>query len=263
MQEIKTMLKQHWMLCIYAILLMTGFNFLSHGSQDLYPTYLQKSKGFTSHDATVATIIGNIGAISGGAFAGFISQYIGRRLTIIIFVTFVGVFIPLWILPSSFSALAAGAFCVQFGVQGAWGVIPIQLAEMSPPAFRATFPGVAYQLGNMVSAASAQIEALGGDRLKTTIIENGQPTIVPDYAKVQGMLLGSIAVFVILITLVGPENHGSHFENAKTAFEEGGGKGEMDTVGVSLDLKDISGASVAASEEDFEKSRIEHLVRVN
>ena len=86
---------------------------------------------------------------SGGAIAGFISQYIGRRLTIILFVMLSGVFIPLWILPSGFGALAAGAFCLQFGVQGAWGVIPIQLAEMSPPGFRATFPGVAYQLGNV------------------------------------------------------------------------------------------------------------------
>lgn len=86
---------------------------------------------------------------SGGALAGSISQYIGRRLTIILFVMLSGVFIPLWILPSGFGALAAGAFCVQFGVQGAWGVIPIQLAEMSPPGFRATFPGVAYQLGNV------------------------------------------------------------------------------------------------------------------
>jgi MFS transporter, SHS family, lactate transporter len=73
-----------------------------------------------------------------------------------------GVFIPLWILPSSFKGLAAGAFCVQFGVQGAWGVIPIQLAEMSPPGFRATFPGVAYQLGNVryfcsVFTASGQL----------------------------------------------------------------------------------------------------------
>ena len=86
---------------------------------------------------------------SGGALAGSISQFIGRRLTIILFVMLSGIFIPLWILPSGFGALAAGAFCVQFGVQGAWGVIPIQLAEMSPPGFRATFPGVAYQLGNV------------------------------------------------------------------------------------------------------------------
>jgi SHS family lactate transporter-like MFS transporter len=78
-----------------------------------------------------------------------VSQFIGRRLTIIIFVFISGVFIPLWILPDSFSGLSAGAFWLQFGVQGAWGVIPIQLAEMSPPGFRATFPGVTYQLGNV------------------------------------------------------------------------------------------------------------------
>jgi MFS family permease len=78
-----------------------------------------------------------------------VSQFIGRRLTIIIFVLIAGAFIPLWILPNTFSGLSAGAFWLQFGVQGAWGVIPILLAEMSPPGFRATFPGVTYQLGNV------------------------------------------------------------------------------------------------------------------
>jgi SHS family lactate transporter-like MFS transporter len=136
----------------------------------------------------------------------------------------IGAFIPLWILPSSFSALSAGAFCIQFGVQGAWGVIPIQLAEMSPPAFRATFPGVAYQLGNMISSASAQIEATGGENLRTTILKNGVRTDVPDYATVQGILIGVVAAFVIFITIIGPENHGSHFEKHKAAFEEGGGR---------------------------------------
>ncbi|KAI0733477.1 MFS general substrate transporter [Irpex lacteus] len=225
LHETKVMLKKHWLLCIYAVLLMTGFNFLSHGSQDLYPTYMQDSKGFSSHDATVATIIGNCGAITGGIIAGWVSQYIGRRLTIIIFVLLVGCFIPLWILPSSFSGLAAGAFCIQFGVQGAWGVIPIQLAEISPPAFRATFPGVAYQVGNMVSSASAQIEATGGDNLKTHIV--GKPGLVPDYAKVQGILIGVVAAFVLIITIIGPENYGSNFEKAKTAIEEGGGRDEL------------------------------------
>ncbi|KAF9474415.1 MFS general substrate transporter [Pholiota conissans] len=220
-RETRAMLKKHWILCIYAVLLMTGFNFLSHGSQDLYPTYLTASKGFTSHDATVATIIGNCGAIAGGVFAGWLSQYVGRRLAIIIHVLLIGAFIPLWILPSSFSALSAGAFCIQFGVQGAWGVIPIFLAEISPPAFRATFPGVAYQIGNMVSSASAQIEATGGDNLKTTIIVNGKPTVVPNYATVQGILIGVVSAFVIFITIIGPENHGSHFEKNKIAFQEG------------------------------------------
>jgi MFS transporter, SHS family, lactate transporter len=86
---------------------------------------------------------------SGGAIAGSVSQYIGRRLTIIVFVLWAGAFIPLWILPNTFGGLSAGAFWLQFGVQGAWGVVPIQLAEMSPPGFRATFPGVTYQLGNV------------------------------------------------------------------------------------------------------------------
>lgn len=225
LQEVKAMLKKHWLLCIYSVLLMTGFNFLSHGSQDLYPTYMTDSKGFSSHDATVATIIGNCGAVAGGAVAGFVSQYIGRRLTIIIFVCVIGAFIPLWILPNSFSALSAGAFCIQFGVQGAWGVIPIYLAEISPPAFRATFPGVAYQLGNMVSSASAQIEATGGDQLKTHL--KGHTELVPDYATVQGILIGVVAAFVLFITIIGPENYGAHFEKAKTAIEEGGGSDEM------------------------------------
>ncbi|KAJ3510375.1 hypothetical protein NLJ89_g4715 [Agrocybe chaxingu] len=219
--ELKEMLRTHWKLCIYAVLLMTGFNFLSHGSQDLYPTYLQTSKNFSAHNATVATIIGNCGAISGGIFAGWLSQLIGRRLTIVLHVLLVGAFIPLWILPSSFGSLSAGAFWLQFGVQGAWGVIPIQLAEMSPPAFRATFPGVAYQIGNMISSASAQIEATGGNNLRTTIIQDGVPTDVPDYALVQGIFIGVVAAFVIFITIVGPENHGSHFEQHKAAFEEG------------------------------------------
>ncbi|KAI5119399.1 hypothetical protein M0805_005942 [Coniferiporia weirii] len=227
LHETKVMLKRHWLLCIYAVLLMTGFNFLSHGSQDLYPTYLKDSKNFSDHQATVATIIGNCGAIAGGAIAGWASQYIGRRLTIIICVLLIAAFIPLWILPSTFPALSAGAFCIQFGVQGAWGVIPIFLSEISPPAFRGTFPGVAYQLGNMVSSASAQIEATGGNHLRTTIVESGVPTNVPDYAKVQGILIGVVCAFVLVVTTVGPENHGAHFERAKAAFEEGAGEDEL------------------------------------
>ncbi|KAH7885614.1 carboxylic acid transporter [Phlebopus sp. FC_14] len=224
LRETKEMLKHHWKLCIYAVLLMTGFNFLSHGSQDLYPTYLVDTKGFSSPDATIATIIGNCGAIAGGAIAGTASQYLGRRLTIVICVLLVGAFIPLWIIPNTFSALSAGAFCIQMGVQGAWGVIPIQLAEMSPPAFRATFPGVAYQLGNMVSSASAQIEATGAKNLQTTIIENGVATPVANYATVQGIFIGVVAAYVVIVTIFGPENHSSHFEKHKTAFEEGGGR---------------------------------------
>ncbi|KAI0260681.1 carboxylic acid transporter [Gloeopeniophorella convolvens] len=253
MHQTSAMLKKHWVLCIYAVLLMTGFNFLSHGSQDLYPTYLTKTKGFDNYHSTVATIIGNCGAIAGGAIAGAVSQYIGRRLTIILFVLLIGAFIPLWILPSTFGALSAGAFWVQFGVQGAWGVIPIQLAEMSPPGFRATFPGVAYQLGNMVSSASSQIEATGGDNIRTTITgPDGKPQDVPDYATVQGILIGVVAAFVIIITIIGPENHGLQFEKHKAAFEEGNEEGG--SVPTPTDEEKVLGSSETRSVETNEKS---------
>jgi len=219
LHETVQMLKMHWKLWIYAVLLMSGFNFLSHGSQDLYPTYLEVTKGFTANSATIATIIGNCGAIAGGAIAGAMSQYIGRRMTVVICMLLIGAFIPLWILPSGFSALAAGAFCIQIGVQGAWGVIPIYLAEISPPAFRALFPGLSYQLGNMVSSASAQIESKGGS--ERTIILKG--VVTPDYATVQGIFIGVVAAFTLVMILVGPERHGSHFEKHKLAFEKGGG----------------------------------------
>ncbi|KAJ7852931.1 hypothetical protein B0H14DRAFT_796164, partial [Mycena olivaceomarginata] len=129
------------------------------------------------------------------------SQFLGRRITIVTYTLLMAVFIPSWIAPSTFSGLAAGAFCMQFGVQGAWGIIHNHLAEMALPAFRATFPGVAYQLGNMVSSASAQIEATGGEHLKTTI----KGVVVPDYAKVQGILISVVAAFafVIFITVMG------------------------------------------------------------
>jgi SHS family lactate transporter-like MFS transporter len=132
---------------------------------------LQKTKLFTSELSSKATIIANCGAVAGGIIAGYASQYTGRRLAIIIMLCWTGAFIPLWILPNSFGgkfrsviscidqslmtilliALAGGAFAVQFGVQGAWGVVPICLSESAPPAFRASFAGIAYQLGKLLA----------------------------------------------------------------------------------------------------------------
>lgn len=172
----------------------------------------------------------------------------------------IGCFIPLWILPSSFSALAAGAFCIQFGVQGAWGVIPIQLAEMSPPAFRATFPGVAYQLGNMVSSASSQIEATAGGHLRTTVTVGGVTKNVPDYATVQGILIGVVSAYVIIVTILGPENHGSRFEQHKPAFEEGGGDDDAvipETNRGSMEERARTGSSSSMPNEKMDEERNE------
>ncbi|KAL8278083.1 hypothetical protein RQP46_009543 [Phenoliferia psychrophenolica] len=218
-KEMGHALRTHWVRCVFAVLLMSGFNFYSHGSQDLYPTYLQKGKGLTAHDSTIATIIGNCGAIVGGTFAGYISQYLGRRLTIIACCLWTCAFLPLWYIPNKFGSLAAGAFFVQAGVQGAWGVIPIYLTEISPVAFRAVFPGVAYQLGNMVSAASAQIEATAGEKILT-------PKGLPNYGLVSIILIGVVSGFIIIMTILGREDHSAHFETGKAAFEVNAGYDE-------------------------------------
>ncbi|KAJ9110461.1 hypothetical protein QFC19_001587 [Naganishia cerealis] len=219
LKETKLMLKSNWKRAIWAVALMMLFNFLSHGSQDLYPTYLQKTKLLSSKQSSKATIIANCGAVVGGILFGYASQFSGRRLAIIAAIFFTGAFIPLWVLPDTFGKLSAGAFFVQFGVQGAWGVVPVYLAESSPASFRASFGGIAYQLGNMISAASAQIEAKAGETLRVEV--HGKD--LPDYASVQGILIGVVLFLLLIVVLIGPDNHGSHFEEAAVAFEPGAG----------------------------------------
>lgn len=181
----------------------------------MFPTYLQVVKGISEHESTVATILSNCGAIAGGTIGGAVSQHIGRRFMMSIALVLTGAFIPLWILPRSFGALSAGGFFIQFGVHGAFGVIPIYLAEISPPAFRATFPGVVHSLGIMVAAASAQIEATAGEHVRTTI----RGADVPDYGKVEGIFAGVAAAFTLVLTVLGPEQRGREFENHRLAFE--------------------------------------------
>ncbi|OZJ05264.1 hypothetical protein BZG36_01971 [Bifiguratus adelaidae] len=221
MKEFRLMIMSEYVRIIYAVLLMTGFNFMSHGSQDLFPTYLQVTKGFSSRLSTIATIISNCGAIVGGTVCGYLSQSYGRRTLIVAMCVVGGALIPLWILPSNWAALTAGACLLQFCVQGAWGIIPIHLAELSPPAFRAAFPGVSYQLGNMISSSASQIEATFGAQVSTTT-PAGQ--VVPDYGKVQGTLMGVIFAYVIILTLIGKARKGY-------AFETYGRAGEVDEHG--------------------------------
>ncbi|BEI91458.1 uncharacterized protein CcaverHIS019_0402780 [Cutaneotrichosporon cavernicola] len=248
-REVGHMLRSNWIRCIWAICIMTGMNFFSHGSQDLYPTYLTKTKGLSKHNESVAVIISNCGAIVGGLFGGYISQIIGRRWTIIGLCLWTACWIPLWIIPKSFGGLAAGGFFVQSGVQGAWGVIPIYLSEVSPPAFRASFAGLAYQLGNMASSAAAQIEADAGQTLRTVI--NGQN--LPDYATIFGILLGVIIGWLIIWTFLGPDADGALFEEAKVATQAGAG----DTVAGESTLRRPS----VAAREFNDKSTREHVER--
>lgn len=133
--EGKVALKRHWLLLIYMVLLMAGFNFMSHGSQDLYPTLLENQYEFSADQVTVTQVVANLGAMLGGTTVGYLSQKLGRRFSII-YISIVG---GALLYPYSFVSsekVAAAAFFEQFCVQGAWGVIPIHLMELSPSGYR-------------------------------------------------------------------------------------------------------------------------------
>src|SRR5246127_317828 len=152
-------LKAHWRLGIYAVVLMTAFNFFSHGTQDLYPTFLQVQHKFSPHEVGLIAVIYNIGAIIGGISFGSLSEYFGRG-RIIIIATVLSLFVlPLWAFSTSAVWLAVGAFLMQVMVQGAWGVIPVHLNELSPDEARGTFPGFTYQLGNLIASVNATLQA--------------------------------------------------------------------------------------------------------
>ncbi len=152
-------LARHWQLALYAILLMTAFNFFSHGTQDLYPTFLQKQHHFDHMTVSTIAVIYNIGAILGGISFGTFSQSFGRRRTMIVSALLSLPAIWLWAFSGTALLLGVGAFFVQFFVQGAWGVVPAHLNELSPAEARGTFPGTVYQLGNFIASSNAVLQA--------------------------------------------------------------------------------------------------------
>lgn len=181
---------------LFLILLMTGFNALSHGTQDLYPTFLQKQLHFSPRLTGNIGIVYNIGAILGGIFFGAISEKIGRKKAIILAVLLTLPAIPLWSLTHSPYTLATGAFLMQFMVQGAWGVVPAYLVELSPGPVRATFPGLAYQLGNLLMSWNIFIQASIAERLHA-------------YGRVLALTVLIVAVYLAIVTAFGRESQGT------------------------------------------------------
>jgi SHS family lactate transporter-like MFS transporter len=153
-------LSRHWKLALYAILLMTCFNFLSHGTQDVYPTFLKVDHGFKPHEVSVIVVIANIGAILGGLTFGTLSQHFGRRRMMVIGALLCLPILPLWAFSQDTIALTVGAFMMQFMVQGCWGLVPAHLNELSPAEVRGTFPGVVYQLGNFLASSNAWLQGV-------------------------------------------------------------------------------------------------------
>ncbi|HEY2709609.1 MAG TPA: MFS transporter [Caulobacteraceae bacterium] len=192
-------LKGHWGVLAYAVLMMTCFNFFSHGTQDLYPQFLQKQHHFNAGLVTALTICLNLGAILGGFIFGPLSERIGRRKAMALAAVLALPVIPLWAYSTTPLMLAAGAFLIQVSVQGAWGAVPAHLNELSPSAARATFPGFAYQLGNLFAA------------INVTIQTNLMKSHHGDYSFALAVVCAVVAVVLALVTWFGPEKRGVAF----------------------------------------------------
>jgi SHS family lactate transporter-like MFS transporter len=199
----KTFLRKPWVF-ITAILLMTAFNYMSHGTQDLYPTFLEKQRGFSPALRSQVTIIVQIGAIVGGTLFGFLSQQLGRKRMIVTAAVCGMLAIPLWAFAPNTALLALGGFIMQFFVQGAWGVIPVHLNELSPGSVRGTFPGFTYQLGNLTSAPAAQIEAAFATHF---VLPGGGA----NYAQALSIIMVVVFAAVIIFTLVAGERRAVEF----------------------------------------------------
>ena len=201
-------LVRHWKIALYLVVLMTAFNFFSHGTQDLYPTFLQKQHHFDTHTTGMLTAVMNVGAIVGGISFGIWSEKIGRKRAIIIASLLALPVIPLWAFSSTPVLLAVGGFLMQVAVQGAWGIVPVHLNELSPPLARSLFPGFAYQLGNLIASKNAPIQAgiaeARGD----------------NYGIALAAVCGLMAVVIAAWTAFGPERKNADFIADAKAMSE-------------------------------------------
>jgi SHS family lactate transporter-like MFS transporter len=188
---------RHWKIFSYLVLLMTLMMFLSHGTQDLYPDFLTSSRGFSSATVSSLAILYNLGAITGAIVLGLCSEKIGRRRSMMASLLLAFAVIPFWAFGTSLAVLAAGAFLMQAGVQGAWGVIPAHLNELAPAEVRGLMPGFAYQLGILLAAGTNTIEF--GLRNKL-----GYSGALASFELVNIVLL-------MAVLALGPENKGKSF----------------------------------------------------
>jgi SHS family lactate transporter-like MFS transporter len=184
----------------YLVLLMACFNAFSHGSQDLYPTFLQKQHGFSPGVTGTITTIMNVGALLGGISFGWLSEYLGRRRAIVLAALLALPMIPLWAYSHTAIMLAAGGFLMQFMVQGAWGIVPAHLNELSPASVRAILPGFAYQLGNLAMSKMAPFQS--------GIAESRGN----DYAYILAWTIAAVAIVLVLVTALGPEARGTELK---------------------------------------------------
>ena len=187
----------NYRLFLYLVCLMAMMNFVSHGTQDLYPTFLERQRHFTVNATALATAISMVGAVVGSLVFGYFSDRRGRRVSMVTAVLLAIAVIPLWILAPNTPGILVGAFLMQMMVQGAWGVIPAQLNELSPPQLRGFFPGFAYQIGVLIASSIAFIEAVLAEHFS--------------YATALGTLAAVVLLIDAAVIWAGPEAKGVSF----------------------------------------------------
>jgi SHS family lactate transporter-like MFS transporter len=195
----------NWKVSLYAIVLMMLFNLFSHGTQDLYPTFLEKQHHFDTHTVSLVSIVASVGAIAGGLLFGYGSERIGRVNAITIGALLALPAIPLWAYSATPVMLAVGAFVMQFAVQGAWGVIPVHLNEIVPGAVRATLPGVIYQVGNFLASYNGPFQARLAEAPGNS------------YGYALAVVVGVVAVAIAILIRFSPERRGEMMTIAEPA----------------------------------------------
>jgi SHS family lactate transporter-like MFS transporter len=183
----------NWKRFAYLTLLMATMNFLSHGTQDLFPTFLQAQRHFSTRITAIISVISMVGAITGGVLVGLYSDHYGRRRAMVTSALLALLLIPLWVFAPTAALIALGAFLMQFMVQGAWGVIPAHLNELSPGPLRGFFPGFAYQVGVLIAASAPLVQA--------------SMTRHFSYAQVMGTFAACVFVIAAIVIGCGPEAH--------------------------------------------------------
>lgn len=187
----------NWKVFLYLVLLMAAMNFSSHGTQDFYPTMLEGDFGFTKTRVSWVLVTMQVGAICGGILFGLLSDHIGRRNSMAIAFFLAIAVIPLWAFPPNLTWLVAGAFLIQFMVQGAWGIIPAHINELSPDQVRGFLPGFSYQCGNLIAASIGWLQ--------------GTWAVKHDYPHVMAISAAIIFVIAIVVTAIGREKRGVVF----------------------------------------------------
>lgn len=208
---------------VYLVLLMGAFNFMSHGTQDFFPTFLEDDFNANHTTTVVVAIIYNIGAIIGGAYFGALSQSFGRKKTIILCALFALPIVPLFAFAPTLGLITAGAFLMQLFVQGAWGVIPAHLSELSPDEVRGFYPGVTYQLGNVIAAANLPL----------------QTWIASKYSggAALAVVIAPVLVITALLTALGSEARGVRFGSEEASAAQDAAEDREDRFGRDADVR--------------------------